>query len=102
MTELEKQQAAVIEQKNAALQYAADAFRELAQEGDGDYETAEQMEAAVALQPCPEVLNKVRAEAVRSAASYQREIATKRYGYDKHMDAIAIELLADRVEKGEA
>jgi hypothetical protein len=47
----------------------------------------------LALQPCPEVLNRVRADAVRKAAAYCAGNGTEEKLYRN---------LADRIEKGEA
>ena len=85
-----KQQSAVIEQMRKSLY-------KLACLGNGDTfgnsignEIAQQ---ALALQPCPEVLNKVRADAVRKAFKLMM---------DGRWRGDALDVLADRMERGEA
>lgn len=84
--ELEKQlaqQAAVIEQMREALQAMVICARD---EGKG----LRIADEALALQPCPEVLNKVRADAMKQFAK-----AMCTYGY-------VVEDYIKTVEKGEA
>ena len=76
-----KQQAAVIEQMREALKE----LNELLPVGTTI--------AALALQPCPEVLNKVRADAVRKAFKLMM---------DGRWRGDALDVLADRMERGEA
>ena len=87
-----KQQAAVIEQmREASLFFIGWAERNaMWDKCDSSYYLAKK---ASALQPCPEVLNKVRADAVRKAFKLMM---------DGRWRGDALDVLADRMERGEA
>jgi hypothetical protein len=84
------QQAAVIEQIREALETSSVAVKLAGWEGDFAYTNAMKV---LALQPCPEVLNKVRANAVRKAFKLMM---------DGRWRGDALDVLADRMELGEA
>ncbi|MBK8467634.1 MAG: hypothetical protein IPL32_17610 [Chloracidobacterium sp.] len=84
------QQAAVIEQMREALQ--------VAERNNPDKVLVTVFSKALALQPCPEVLNKVRADAVRELYNWYMDQDV----FD-HLGEAAIEtFIAQRIEKGEA
>ena len=85
--------------KNEALQYAADAFRELAQQCDGDYETAEQIEAALAIQPHAALVAKIKADAVQEFCRAIDSIDDGESPAYRHVQEFGGEYAA-RIEKG--
>lgn len=90
------QQAAVIEQMREALEISSVAVKLAGWEGDFAYTNAMK---ARDLQPCTEVLNKVRAAAVRKAAHKAWMVASSDCELRVRR---AVMLLADRMEQGEA
>lgn len=70
---------ATIAEKNEALNYAAAAFRELAQENDGDYETAEQMEAAAAIPINQDALHEALARECERLANSAGDVFAKHW-----------------------